>query len=203
MHKRFLRRTALLLTAMLLLLCCGCDFNTTVITDADSPDTVSDAFFSSLRQKDFEKCDDCLADSATIRVTDNSESGFTDILVDFYLGKLQYQPVGSADISGIKAVRKIRVTTPDKAAFLEWFKSNKYSVEKQYLKENNLSTLDHQNPDDIRKFMNFAVNEYAGSAAMKTTELELRFVLEDNRWLIIGDNELVSAIYGGCSDENQ
>jgi len=201
MSKYHARYFPAFLALFLLLMCCGCEFGTTVITDADSPDVVADTFFASLKKKDYVTCDGCLADNATIKVTNSTDSGFSDVLVDFYLDKLEFEPIGKAEITGVTAVKKVRISTPDKAEFFEWFKTNKFVLEKQYMKENNIVTIDHQNMEEVGKMLKYAVSAYSDSAKMTSTELELTFVLEGNRWLINGSTELVCAIYGGSSDE--
>ena len=203
MLKPIIRKAAALAAFLAILMCCGCDFKTTVITNADSPDTVAESFFSALKQKNYEKCDSFLAESATIKVTDNTECGFAGILVDFYLDNLTYESLGEAEISSVTAVKKIRITTPDEAAFLEWFKSNKTAIEKRYLKEHEQVSIDHQNTEDIRNIMSFSMELYREKAQMKSNELELTFVLDNNRWLINGTTELVHAIYGGDAYEKQ
>ena len=203
MLKGFIVKTAAFAAFLALLLCCGCNFNTTVITDADSPDTVAESFFSALKRKDFDACDSLLAENATIRVTDNTDSGFADILVDFYLDNLTYESLGQAEVSALSAVKKIRVSTPDKAAFLEWFKSNMTANEKRYIKENNLVSIDHQNTEDVRKFLAYAVTLYEDDIQMKNTDLEISFSFQNNRWLMVGTTELVNAVYGGEDNEKQ
>ena len=51
--------------------------------------------------------------------------------------------------------------------------------------------------------MSFSMELYREKAQMKSTELELTFVLDNNRWLINGTTELVHAIYGGDAYEKQ
>ena len=201
MSLRYHRLSVFLVAFWMLLSFSSCSFNTTVVTNADEPDMVISAFFSSLKQKNYDECDKLFSDVFTIKATNTSGSAFTEALVDQYIDNLDYQLVGDIEINGINAKQKIQFTTFGKAAFLDWIRENKTKIERNYLSKKQIAEVDHQNTDEINDMLIFALYEYADNLSLTTTELDLSLRFSNNRWLIVGDQNLIEAIYGGISDE--
>lgn len=201
MSSRYHRLSVFIVALLLLLSFGGCSFNTTVITNADEPDKVISTFFSMLKQKKYDECDKLFSEVFTIKVSNTSGGKFTDALVDQYIENLDYQFIGDIEINGINAKQKIQITTFSKAAFLEWVRENKAKIERNYLTKKQISEVDHQNTEEINEMLVFAIEEYADKVSLTTTELDLTLRFSSNRWKIVGDQNLIEAIYGGVTDE--
>ncbi|MBQ9901623.1 MAG: hypothetical protein IJM51_04465 [Clostridia bacterium] len=195
------KAVAFVIAALTLFIFSSCNFNTTVITSAEKPEKVIVAFFSSLKQKNYNDCDKLFFDKFTIQVTTSSGKSFTDKLVNCYIDNLDYELVGESEISGINAKQKMKITTFSKAAFFEWLKKNKTKIERNYLTEMKITEVDRQNTEAMCDLLLYAIDHYSENISLTTSEIEVSFRFRNNKWLIVGDQNLVEAIYGGISDE--
>ena len=188
------------MAALMLLTFTGCQFGTTVITDADQPDKVVTSFFTSLKQKKYDECDKLFSEKFTIRVTNTSGGKFTDKLVEKYIENLDFSLTDEPEINGINAKQKVQVTTFDKSAFHTWLKENKTRIERKYLSEKQIAEVNHQNTEEVSDLLIYALDEYT-DIRLRTTDIELSLLFSNNRWKIVGTQELIEAIYGGTADE--
>ena len=167
------------LLLMTILLFSRCDYSTKVISSAEPPDTVFNTFFDALKEKDFVKADACLANGATI------------------------SPQNETDYDGMNASVDVRLVSIDSETFVSWMEKNYLNIEHDYLKNKKIAEIDTTNPEDISKLMSFALEKYAKKDKGITHKLRVNFVFSNEKWGIIGDDELVKAIFGGYEHEEE
>lgn len=195
------RAVVSVLAAIALLMAVGCDFSTRVISSADPPEKVLESFMSALSGKDFNRADSFLADSATIRPVDHTGYSFMDTLVSVSLGSLEYSLSGAPEINGTAAKAKVTVRSLDRDAMIDWLEQNLTDFGNKYMDENGLSELNLEDHDSLSKVISAALVKYAETGARTENTIYINFRYEDDQWKIIGDADLVAAIFGGKADE--
>ena len=191
------------LLLMTILLFSRCDYSTKVISSAEPPDTVFNTFFDALKEKDFVKADACLANGATISPQNETDYGFFDTYVNTSLDLLRCESVGEPVYNGMNASVDVRLVSIDSETFVSWMEKNYLNIEHDYLKNNKIAEIDATNPEDISKLMSFALEKYAKKDKGITHKLRVNFVFSNEKWGIIGDDELVKAIFGGYEHEEE
>ena len=203
MSNKALTAVTSVFVSLILLVCSGCDFTTTVISDADCPDVVLTGFLDALKEKDYDKADSFLANYSTIRPTNNTDYGFMDALVDVSLDSLNYQLLGTPSYDGVNAVTKVSIQSLDKREMISWVTQNLNSIVNSYMLENNLNTLNLEDHEVLSKVLEKAIHQYASDGKQMENMLDVRFIYNDSQWKIIGDNDLVTAIFGGNVNEKK
>lgn len=204
--KHTIRAAAALALAAAVLLCCGCNvgewhFNTTILSDVDSPDTVLGNFFDALQSRDYERCGDYLADNENFIVTDNTGYGFVNTLTDSSMDYLKYWKQGRCEINNLEASRRIRVQALNMDKLSQCVKENFTPLEYEYLTEHNLRGIDGENDkEDVGNIMNTAIEQYVKTVGTVNHEVTVNFVFDDGGWKIKLDSALVAAIFGDESD---
>ena len=191
------------LLLMTILLFSRCDYSTKVISSAEPPDTVFNTFFDALKEKDFVKADACLANGATISPQNETDYEFFDTYVNTSLDLLRCESVGEPVYNGMNASVDVRLVSIDSETFVSWMEKNYLNIEHDYLKNNKIAEIDATNPEDISKLMSFALEKYAKKDKGITHKLRVNFVFSNEKWGIIGDDELVKAIFGGYEHEEE
>ena len=191
------------LLLMTILLFSRCDYSTKVISSAEPPDTVFNTFFDALKEKDFVKADACLANGATISPQNETDYEFFDTYVNTSLDLLRCESVGEPVYNGMNASVDVRLVSIDSKTFVSWMEKNYLNIEHDYLKNNKIAEIDATNPEDISKLMSFALEKYAKKDKGITHKLRVNFVFSNEKWGIIGDDELVKAIFGGYEHEEE
>ena len=191
------------LLLMTILLFSRCDYSTKVISSAEPPDTVFNTFFDALKEKDFVKADACLANGATISPQNETDYGFFDTYVNTSLDLLRCESVGEPVYNGMNASVDVRLVSIDSKTFVSWMEKNYLNIEHDYLKNKKIAEIDTTNPEDISKLMSFALEKYAKKDKGITHKLRVNFVFSNEKWGIIGDDELVKAIFGGYEHEEE
>lgn len=199
--KKFLIAVLSLLAAVTLSFCSGCDFSTVIVTDADAPDETFVQFVDALKKGDYETADRFLAENATIKPENGTGYGFFDEYAAVSLEQLVCKPVGTPAYDGVNATLSVNVTSLDKKGLLQWLQENLNRIEHEYMLENNLLTIDTQNREEVDKVLSRALKEYASIGEKSSEQITVSFVFEEGRWKIIGDDALVSAVFGGVTDE--
>ena len=203
MSNKALTAVTSVFVSLILLVCSGCDFTTTVISDADCPDVVLTGFLDALKEKDYDKADSFLANYSTIRPTNNTDYEFMDALVDVSLDSLNYQLLGTPSYDGVNAVTKVSIRSLDKREMISWVTQNLNSIVNSYMLENNLNTLNLEDHEVLSKVLEKAIHQYASDGKQMENMLDVRFIYNDSQWKIIGDNDLVTAIFGGNVNEKK
>ena len=203
MSSKYKRGVSFIICLIMILSFSGCDFKTTVVSNAESPETTVNRFFELMKQKNFDECDGMLTDNATIKVTSDTNRRFTEALIDFYMDNLLYEIVGKAEQNGINASQTVKITTADKSVFRNWLNENKNKIEKKFLKESGKTAMDHQDENEVDELLTYALQLYSENVQLTTSTINLSLILVDDQWKIIGSQELAQAIYGGFSDEKQ
>ncbi len=191
------------LLLMTILLFSRCDYSTKVISSAEPPDTVFNTFFDALKEKDFVKADACLANGATISPQNETDYEFFDTYVNTSLDLLRCESVGEPVYNGMNASVDVRLVSIDSKTFVSWMEKNYLNIEHDYLKNKKIAEIDTTNPEDISKLMSFALEKYAKKDKGITHKLRVNFVFSNEKWGIIGDDELVKAIFGGYEHEEE
>ena len=191
------------LLLMTILLFSRCDYSTKVISSAEPPDTVFNTFFDALKEKDFGKADACLANGATISPQNETDYEFFDTYVNTSLDLLRCESVGEPVYNGMNASVDVRLVSIDSKTFVSWMEKNYLNIEHDYLKNKKIAEIDTTNPEDISKLMSFALEKYAKKDKGITHKLRVNFVFSNEKWGIIGDDELVKAIFGGYEHEEE
>ena len=191
------------LLLMTILLFSRCDYSTKVISSAEPPDTVFNTFFDALKEKDFVKADACLANGATISPQNETDYEFFDTYVNTSLDLLRCESVGDPVYNGMNATVDVRLVSIDSKTFVSWMEKNYLNIEHDYLKNKKIAEIDTTNPEDISKLMSFALEKYAKKDKGITHKLRVNFVFSNEKWGIIGDDELVKAIFGGYEHEEE
>ncbi len=191
------------LLLMTILLFSRCDYSTKVISSAEPPDTVFNSFFDALKEKDFVKADACLANGATISPQNETDYEFFDTYVNTSLDLLRCESVGEPVYNGMNASVDVRLVSIDSKTFVSWMEKNYLNIEHDYLKNKKIAEIDTTNPEDISKLMSFALKKYAKKDKGITHKLRVNFVFSNEKWGIIGDDELVKAIFGGYEHEEE
>ena len=191
------------LLLMTILLFSRCDYSTKVISSAEPPDTVFNTFFDALKEKDFVKADACLVNGATISPQNETDYGFFDTYVNTSLDLLRCESVGEPVYNGMKATVEVTLVTIDSENFIAWAERNYLNIEHEYLKKYEIAEIDSTNHQDISKVMSFALEKYAKKDKGVTHKLKVNYVFSNRKWRIIGDEELVKAIFGGYEHEEK
>lgn len=194
---------ASLVLAAAVLLCSGCawSFNTTILSDVDSPDLVLEHFFHALKVQNYECCGDYLADNETFIVTDNTGYGFVNALTNKSMRYLDYVAVGECEIDNLQASRDIRVTAINMDKLAACVKENFTPLEYDYLTEHNKRGIDSEkDKEDVGNIMNIAIDKYIGTVGTVSHEVTVNFVFDGGEWKIKLDTDLIAAIFGDESD---
>lgn len=203
MPKKALTVVTSVFISLILLLCSGCDFSTTVISDTESPDLVLTRFLDALKEKDYNKADSYLANYSTIKPTNNTDYAFMDTLADVSLNSLNYQLIGTPSYDGVNAVTKVCIHSLDKQEMISWVADNLNSIANNYMKENGLNTLNLEDHEVLSKVLEKAILLYAAEGKTVENTIEVRFIFTDNQWKITGNNDLVTSIFGGSVNEEK
>lgn len=201
MIRKKTRLVAVFLSVLLLFSCAGCKLQPMIISDAEAPNVTLEKFFTELKSKNYEDCDTYLANNATFVVTNNTDYDFMDDLIDLEIDKLDYQLIGEPEIDGVNASQQVRITALDMDKLTQYMEENIVKVEYDYLVDNNKSSFDKENGDDVSDVMRIAIEKYAESAGRVQNIVTVNFKFQNDAWKIIVDSNLTAAIFGGSVDE--
>lgn len=185
-------------------MCSGCqewNFDTVILSEVDSPDTVLADFFDTLKSRDYDGCEAYLAANETFTVSDNMGYGFVNTLTDRCMNYLEYSQLGECEIDNLEAGRRIRVQALNMEGLAKNIKENFTQLEYDYLTEHNMRGIDAENDkEDVGNIMNIAIEKYVDTVGTVNHEVTVNFVFEDGGWKIKLDSALVAAIFGDESD---
>jgi hypothetical protein len=201
MKKKNMSIVAGFLSVMLFIFCTGCEFKTTVISDADMPDVTLENFFAELKAKNYKGCDKYLADNATFVVNNDTDYGFMEDLMDLEMDKLNYQLVSQPIVDGVNASQMVKITALDVDDMVEFMKKNITSIEHDYINDTSQSDFDKDNKYAVSDVMRVAMEKYAKNADTVENTITVSFKFHDNSWKIVVDSSLTAAIFGGSADE--
>ena len=93
-------------------MCSGCNFSTIILSDTDAPEVTLQNLVTDLKAKEYEKCDQYLADSATFVVEDDTDYHFMDALMSTTMDNLNVEAleapqIHSLDLTGYGIVSKM------------------------------------------------------------------------------------------------
>lgn len=206
MRKKTVRVVTSLALAAVVVLCSGCgvdklNFDTVILSEVDSPDTVLENFFDALKSRDYERCEAYLADNETFVVTDNTGYGFVNTLTDYSMSYLEYWNQGACEIDNLEADQKIRVRALNLDGLAKCIKENFTPLEYEYLTEHNLRGIDGENDkEDVGNIMSIAIEQYVNTVGTVSHEVTVNFVFDNGGWKIKLDSALVAAIFGDESN---
>lgn len=204
MRQKLISFVSGLLSAGILLMCTSCSFSTCVVSDAESPDSVLEAFFTELKAENYEECDKYLADNATFVVKNTSGYDFTEELMEYQIDYLKYKTVGETEFNGIHALQQVEISSPDMEYMIREMKQSIGSIEYAYIAEREEETFDKKNSKQVSEVLSIAMEKYLKKAKppkMLDSEVNVAFKYQDGAWKIQVDEQLVAAIFGGTADE--
>ncbi len=193
--------SVILVLTMVLCLCTGCDFSTTIISDSDHPEIVFQDFFNALKQKDFDKADSFLADNSTIRPSDNSGYSFMEALVDVSLDSMSYQVIRQPEYDHTAAVMRVSITSLDKEMLINFITDHMEQILNDYMLQQGINTVDPEDHEQLSQVLTAAILQYSADAQTINNEIDVNFIYSDNQWKIVGNNNLVVAVFGGNVNE--
>lgn len=197
MIKKIILFMASVITAVMLLMCSGCDFSTVILSKVDAPDVTLQNLFTDLKAKEYQKCDQYLADSATFVVEDDTDYHFMNDLIDTTMDNLSYETLEAPMIHGMEATQKVRIVSLDTAALPGWIKENLRAVEYQYAVDTNKTSVNPDSVDDVSDVICAAIAKYADEGHTVQNDIVVDYVFVDNQWKIKSNSDLVTAIFGG------
>lgn len=180
-----------------------CDFSTKVIASADPPDVVFEQFIGALRDKDYGKADALLADGATMKPVNETGYGFFEDYVNASLTSLSCESVGEPVYDGTTASLEVSLNAFNKPAFVSWTKDNMSRLEHEYMVAHELKEFDKSNRDAVDKVMSLALSEYSEKNESASATVKVNFVFSRTKWKIVGNDELVTSIFGGIEQDGQ
>lgn len=186
---------------LILLVLSRCNYPTTIVASADSPDVAFADFISALKEKDFDRADSFLADGATITPVNETNYGFFDDYVDTSLKMLSCQSIGEPVYDGSKATLDVRLSSLNKSGFVMWTKDNISRIEHDYMVEQDLKEFDKDDREAVDQVMSMALEEYAKDSESLVSDIKVDFVFSKRQWKIVGNDELIVSIFGG-NDNN-
>ncbi len=189
---------ASLLPLIMLIGLSRCVLPTRVITSADPPEVVLTEFISALKQKNYEKADQFLADGASVTPVNTTGESFFDCFIDISLRELSCEPLEQAQINGTDAfISKVRIATVNKSSFVSWVQNNLTRLEHDYMVKNHLNEFDSSDRKAVCDMLSMAMNEYVKTAGIRISVIRVNFVYYDQQWKIVGNDDLISSIFGG------
>lgn len=191
-------RLAALLSLMILAGLTGCAMPAKVISSADPPDVVFADFISALKNRDFEKANQYLADGASVIPENQDGDALFDCFIELSLRKLSSEPLEKVRIDGMEAyIGKVKVETLNKNGFIPWVKNELPRLEHDYMLKNNLTEFDSRDRKAVSEMLSTAMYEYARNAPVKSSFIRVSFVYCDNQWKIDANDDLIESIFGG------
>ena len=188
---------ASVIVAVMLSMSSGCNFSTIILSDTDVPEVTLQNLVTDLKAKEYEKCDQYLADSATFVVEDDTDYHFMDALMSTTMDNLSVEALEAPQIHSLEATQKVRVTSLDTESFPKWIKDNIRTVEYQYAVDMNKTSVDPNDIDDVSGVISAAVVKYSEEGHTIQNDIVINYVFVDNQWKIKTDSDLITAIFGG------
>lgn len=195
MKLKFMRIISAAVTAAVLFCAVGCSFDTYVKTD-EVPETSITGFFDCIKSKDFEKCDQYLANDASFKITNQTGYTLADVVLNTRIDGLSYEITASPVIKGSEASCTVTVTAPNIASIKDAMSEEYNKMTKRYVKENKLTEFPTDDKDIVNQIAIDAFNAVIDQVESVSVGVVVKMSFQDGMWKIVVTDQLCTAILG-------
>jgi hypothetical protein len=177
----------------------GCEFGTYIKTDK-RPEVSVDGFFECLKSKDFEGCNEYLANGASFEITNSTGFDFADSLLDAQLESLEYEIVSDTDINNGSAECRVNITCIA-ISDVEAAMSGEYSkVRSEYMLDNDLTEFSNSDTEALNAVVLNTFNKIIDSVEPTQRQISVTLNFQDNMWKIVSDDAFCASVLGGNAE---
>lgn len=165
------------------------------VTSKDSPENTINTFFTYLKKGDFNKAKEYLIDNKDIEIKDyESLTEGEKAAINYWLEKIGYSIDSLKIISDDEAEAEITISSLDGNKLYQAYKENLLKLKQKILSENNKDKKEEdisKYDEELLKLIKNKNNEIV------KTKVNLKLKKKDDKWYIVGNDQLDNAVYGG------